>query len=148
MRIAIPIWQSRVSPVFDVAGRLLLVDVADGQETTRSEEALAETLLPGKAQRLKDLGVDVLICGAISRPLAMLTAQAGITVVPWVAGDVNEVLARYLQDGLSDPRFSMPGCRCRWGGRGRQWRGGRPVSAAWLPGRLDRPPPRDERRTS
>jgi predicted Fe-Mo cluster-binding NifX family protein len=141
MRIAIPIWQSRVSPVFDVAGRLLLVDVADGCETARSEEAMAETLLPNKARRLKDLSVDVLICGAVSRPLALLIGQAGITVIPWVAGDVNDVLAGYLQDGLPDPRFLMPGCRCRWGGRGRQWRGGRPAMSPPPPrpfGRADR----------
>jgi predicted Fe-Mo cluster-binding NifX family protein len=135
MRIAIPIWQSRVSPVFDVAGRLLLVDVEDGRETARSEETLGETFLPGKAKRLKDLGVDVLICGAISRPLAMLASQAGVAVVPWVAGDIDEVLNRYLEDGLADPRYAMPGCRCRRAGRGRRWRGNRLASEGWTVGR-------------
>ena len=145
MRIAIPIWQSRVSPVFDVAGRLLLVDIVDGRETARLEETMAETLLPSKVRRLKDLGVTVLVCGAISRPLAMLVGQIGITVIPWIAGHVDEVLRSYIQDGLPDPRFLMPGCRCRRGGRGRRRRGGWPV-AQTPPSRLvSRPGGREEK---
>ena len=41
MKAAIPIWQGRVSPVFDVAERLLVVDHEDGMESGRHEEALA-----------------------------------------------------------------------------------------------------------
>jgi hypothetical protein len=37
MRIAIPQWQGRVSPVFDVAGILLLIDIEDGREIGREE---------------------------------------------------------------------------------------------------------------
>jgi hypothetical protein len=40
MRIAIPQWQGRVSPVFDVAANLLLVEVDDTGEVGRQEVAL------------------------------------------------------------------------------------------------------------
>jgi len=123
MRFALPIWQSRVSPVFDTAGKLLVVDADDGREVARTEETIGSLLQPYKVQRLCELGVQALICGAISRPLACLVAQSGIALVPWIAGDVEEVVRGYLKGRLPEPRFLMPGAgRCRrrrGGGRGR-----------------------------
>jgi predicted Fe-Mo cluster-binding NifX family protein len=118
MRLAIPTWQRRVSPVFDTAQRLLIIDAADGSETARSEEDLRPVLPPQRVARLKELGVDVLICGAISRPLAGMIAASGIVVVPFIGGECDEVLAAYLDGRLPSPRFLMPGC-C---GPGRGWR--------------------------
>jgi len=117
MKIALPVWEGRVSPVFDTARRLLLVDCDDAVEVARSEEPLTERLAPRRAARLMDLGANVLICGAISRPLASMLASYGIQVVPFVSGDAEEVLSTYLSGGLRDPniapRFLMPGCRRR-----------------------------------
>jgi predicted Fe-Mo cluster-binding NifX family protein len=123
MKLALSIWQSRVSPVFDTAGRLLVVEVQDGREVARTEETIGSLFLPRKVQQLCELGVEVLICGAISRPLACLVAQSGIALVPWIAGNVEEVLRGYLDGRLPDPRFLMPGgghCRRRRGGRHRR----------------------------
>ena len=120
MRVAIPVWQGRVSPVFDSARRLLVVDFADGAETGRSEQPLNEAFPPQRAARLKQLGIEVLICGAISRPLAGMIAASAITLLPFMSGECEEVLAAYLQGGLPSPRFLMPGC-C---GRGPGWHGG------------------------
>ena len=117
MKIALPVWEGRVSPVFDTARSLLLVDCDDSVEMGRSEETLAERLAPRRAAKMMDLGVNVLICGAISRPLAWMLASYGIQVVPFVSGDAEEVLSTYLSGGLQDPniapRFLMPGCRQR-----------------------------------
>jgi predicted Fe-Mo cluster-binding NifX family protein len=121
MRLAIPVWNDRVSPVFDAASRLVLVDVEDGAERARREEALPESFLAQRAKRLAELGVTVLICGAISRPLAALLEASGINVLAWTAGPVNDVLQAYLAGGLPDARWMMPGC----GGRGQRHRRGR-----------------------
>ena len=121
MRLAIPVWNDRVSPVFDAASRLMLVDVEDGVERARREETLPESFLARRARRLADLGVTVLICGAISRPLAALLEASGITVLAWTAGPVNDVLQAYLTGGLPDARWMMPGC----GGRRQRRRRGR-----------------------
>jgi len=121
MKIGIPIWGSRVSPVFDTARRLLVVDVADGKESSRTTENLHDTAVPGRAREIHSQGVDVLLCGAISRPLAGMIANYGITVMPWMSGDSEEVLSAYLTGTLSDERFAMPGCR----GRRRRFCGGR-----------------------
>ncbi|MGB2808480.1 MAG: hypothetical protein WBC22_12115, partial [Sedimentisphaerales bacterium] len=70
MKLAIPIYNDNISNVFDFAHKLLLVDIENGKEANRSEVALENQLLPQRAGQLKNLGVDVLVCGAISRVLA------------------------------------------------------------------------------
>lgn len=129
MRIALPIWESRISPVFDTAGSLLVVEVSDTEEVGRTEERLNEPFPPQRAARLVQLGVDVLICGAISRPLLCMVTGYGIQVVPFVSGDADEILSAYLSGRLRGPdfppQFRMPGCgvgRRRFRRRGRRWR--------------------------
>ena len=105
-----PTWAGTVSPVFDVARRLLVVDCETGGEVRRSEAALGETHVLGRATRLARLGVEVLICGAISRPLEQALGSAGIDVIAHVCGDVDEVLRAYLSGRLAGRAFLMPGC--------------------------------------
>jgi len=121
MKVAIPVWQNRVSPVFDTAARLLLIEDEGGD---RLEAPLVEANPARRVGRLVELGVAVLICGAISRPLAMMVQASGIRLVPWVAGEVDEVLAAFSGGAFPSEAFMMPGCR-RGGGRGRRGRRGR-----------------------
>ena len=130
MKIAIPIYKDSISNVFDFAHRLLLVDIENGREADRSEVALESQLLPQRTGQLKDLGIDVLICGAISRTLANMVITSGIHVLPYVTGSIDDVLQAYLTGQLVKPEFSMPGCwpgaRKGFGRRGGQGgRGGR-----------------------
>ena len=131
MKLAIPIYKNSVSNVFDFAHRLLLVDIKNGEEINRSEIALGSQTLPQRAGQLKSLGVDVLVCGAISRILAEMVVTSGIELLPYVTGNVDSVLGAYMTGQLIKPKFSMPGC---WPGarkglgrrqRGCRWRGGR-----------------------
>ena len=125
MKVAIPTWNSRVSPVFDVAKRLLVVTLDGDGEVGRAEAALQETQLAARVKRVMQLGVDVLICGAISMPLEAMLASAGMRVIPHTCGTVEEVLQAFASGRLTDATFLMPGCcgrrRCF---RGRH-RGGR-----------------------
>ena len=121
MKIALPIWNGRISPLFDTARDLLVIEAQDGMEIARSRQALDGSLLPQRAARLAERRVEVLLCGAISRPMAGMLAASGIKVVPFVAGDVEEVVAAYLAGRFQEQRFAMPGC-C---GRGFRFRGSR-----------------------
>ena len=110
MKIAIPVWQGRISPVFDSSRRILLLDVEAGRVLARSEAQIGGELPQERARRLSELGAEVLVCGAISRPLAELVAQAGICLIPFIAGEVEEVLRAYLEERLQSAEFLMPGC--------------------------------------
>lgn len=120
MRAAVAVWNGRVSPVFDVAGAVLLADVDGGRVSPGETRPMRAASPRARAAELGAMEVEVLICGAISRPLEAVVRGAGIDVVPWIAGDVNAVLEAYAGGSLSAPRFLMPGC-C---GRRRRFRGG------------------------
>jgi len=123
MRVAIPHWQGRVSPVFDVAGNVLLVDVADGKETARRNVAIDSPPPQARAKILAGEGATTLICGAISRPLEMALAAASIEVISQTCGNVEQVLAAFIGGQLKQDTFLMPGCcgrrRRQQAGRGR-----------------------------
>ena len=110
MIVAIPVWQGRVSPVFDVAGQLLVVELNGSIESTRQHVTLPDEAPQRRTQRLGELGIETLICGAISRPLESLLAAGGIEVIPRICGEAEEVLRAFLSAGLQDDRFAMPGC--------------------------------------
>jgi len=113
MKVAIPQWQGRVSPVFDVAGSVLLVDVAGRQVLRREERALTASEPLKRAEQVRQLGADVLVCGAISLPLEASLSYAGVQVIAFTCGTVEEVLAAFMNGQLNGKAFLMPGCRGR-----------------------------------
>jgi predicted Fe-Mo cluster-binding NifX family protein len=113
MKIAVTIWNDRIAPVFDVARDIRLVEVIDGRMLDPQEDILSGELPVQKALRLVELGVDTLICGAISRPVGAMIASYGIQVVPFVAGNPEAVIMAWLKGGLTEEVFMMPGCRRR-----------------------------------
>jgi predicted Fe-Mo cluster-binding NifX family protein len=122
MKVAIAYWQGRVSPVFDAATKALLVELGpEGRETARSEIRFDSQEPRSRAAVLTEAGTDVLICGAISRPLHMAVLAAGVDVIPQTCGEVEQVLAAFRDGRLNQDTFSMPGC-C---GRRRRFQAGR-----------------------
>lgn len=115
MRVAIPLWRGRVSPVFDEASRILLVDITDKQERHRSVESLVPRNPFERAQLLPELGVDLLICGMISQTQQTALASAGIRVIPHICGCMDEVISALIDGRIENGALLMPGC-----GRGRR----------------------------
>jgi len=128
MKVALPVWQGQVSSVFDFAHKLLIIELENGEEKDRQDIALVEQSCPERAVMLKQLGVSVLICGAISRPLAEMINGSGIQVLPFVKGSAEQIMNAYKTGQLSQPQYTMPGF---WPGarrsfrRRRCWKGGR-----------------------
>jgi len=122
MRIAIPVCDNQVATVMDFAGRLLVIDCEAGQEIRRDIVDFGQQLVPAKVAGLADLGVNLLICGAISRPFSAMVLHSGIEIIPFISGNVDDVLVAYFRGCLVDPSFLMPGCRVgqHWGRRGRR----------------------------
>jgi predicted Fe-Mo cluster-binding NifX family protein len=110
MKIVIPQWQGRVSPVFDVAGTVILFDVEGCGERNREVVPLAADDPFEKAKTLSRLGAQVLICGAISSPMEMALICSGIQVIPYACGRVDDVLKAFLNGRLNEETFLMPGC--------------------------------------
>ncbi len=117
-RIAIPFWKGRVSPVFDVAGNVLIVDIEDGAERSRRNEPFTEMDPQRRAAHLAATGAKTLICGAISKPLEVAIVSAGLELIAQTCGGLEHVLTAYMNGSLSDGAYRMPGCRGRRRRRG------------------------------
>jgi len=117
MKVAIPIRNGRISPVFDVAVLLMVVEFEIDGPGERSEFSIRESGAEARAALLRELGISTLICGAISNNAARVVERSGIELVPWIVGDIDDVLEAYSSDSLDAEGFIMPGCR-RWRGDG------------------------------
>ncbi len=118
MKVAVPTWAGRISPVFDVAKSLTVVDVEGHAEIWRQNVALGEAEPRLRAKRVAHLGVNVLVCGAISRSLEAMLVAEGVQVILHVCGPTDDVLRAFISGHFTDQRFLMPGC-CRRGRRDR-----------------------------
>jgi predicted Fe-Mo cluster-binding NifX family protein len=110
--IAIPLWQERVSPVLDTAARLLVVTSRYGKETGRREYVLVGSATESLARSVAELGVDVILCAALSEPLSQALKKRGVRVRPHLCGAVESVLHAFYHRQLERDEFRMPGC---WG---------------------------------
>lgn len=126
MKAALTAWQGRISPVFDVSREAVVLTVEDGVVVARGLESIETPTAALKLDRLAQLGVETLICGAISEPLHHELSTRGVKVIGFVAGEVDEVVESFLAGELPTPSLAMPGCcgrrkrarRCGGWGRG------------------------------
>lgn len=119
MRVAVPEYQGRIAPVFDCCRRILtVVTTPQGAELYGNEDwSVVPRIL--RPFRLKEIAVELLLCGGISCWLEAQIQRYGIQVVPWIAGDVREALEALRNGTILHPQYAMPGRarrrHCRFG---------------------------------
>ncbi len=122
MNIALTAWEDRISPVFDSARTLLVVEIKDQKVVSRSVETFNQSILFNLAEmlnRLSLLKIDVLICGAISEVPSNIIESNGIKLIPFISGNIEEIIAAYAKNETIIPMFLMPGCGRRHHGNNR-----------------------------
>ncbi|GAB6095027.1 hypothetical protein JCM14469_12790 [Desulfatiferula olefinivorans] len=122
MKTAFAYWDNRIAPVFDTARQIHIVESEGRRVVRESHSPLPDESPWAKVGKLAELGVDTLVCGAISRSLAELVEANGIAIVSFVTGSLDAVIGASLRGGLRRKMFAMPGCP----DRGRRTRGGHP----------------------
>lgn len=110
MKAAFSIWENRIATVFDCARTLLIVRAENGNKLNDSRMSLDGIHLVQRALAISDMGIGTVVCGAISREFQMMLAAKQIAVVPFVSGDISEVVSAWIDGTLEDGRFLMPGC--------------------------------------
>jgi len=124
MKVVISVDKNRIAPVFDVAEDLLCYEA--GPDCPGKPESLSFGANSAQSQifQMAETGCNILICGAISRPLQMLAEYHGIVVYGFLTGTVEQVIHAFCSQNPQDLlQFSMPGCRQRMGQRRRRRRG-------------------------
>lgn len=117
MKIAFAHWDNRIAPVFDTTRQIYVIETESERIVRETQESLDESLPIRKVLQLVELGVGTLVCGAISRAMYEMVIAYGIQVIPFIAGDLNEVIRGCLSGKLESDTFAMPGCG-RGKGRG------------------------------
>lgn len=120
MRIAIPIWEDKISPVLDTASKLLIIEDKTQKESSRSEADLLEQDISQRCSFIRKLDLDVLICGAVSRQFSDMLKASGIEVISGISGPAEEVLDAYLHGDLHHSGFFMPGSKTNHFDQGNQ----------------------------
>lgn len=111
MKVAITVWENRISPLFDSTRMLMIADIVCHKVRKKEFRPLTCESPFSRAERLTELGVDVLICGGISDFFARLIEGRRIEIIPFVVGPVEDVLEAYVTSRLfSEKKFHMPGC--------------------------------------
>ena len=110
MKTSLTVWENRICPVADSARQLLVVDVEARTIRGRLTEFLDQESLFYRARRLAEIEAKIFICGAISHFFSSLVEGYGIRLIPFICGEVDEVLDAYLKAFLQSPRFRMTGC--------------------------------------
>jgi predicted Fe-Mo cluster-binding NifX family protein len=110
MKMALTVWGNRISPVFDAAHMLLVVEIENTKIISRRYEPFYPELPTRLAARLAEMNIAVLICGAISEMPANILEANGIKLIPFITGDAHEVIDAYVKNVPFMPAFLMPGC--------------------------------------
>ena len=113
MKIALSAWKDYISTVFDTADQLLVLDIDEADGHKRTMVKLNPADVAGRANQIKEMQIDVLICGAVSRPLEASLISLGIRVHGFVRGPVEDVLTAFQDGNLDQAIFAMPGCLVR-----------------------------------
>lgn len=112
VKAAFASWNDRIAPVFDVAQWIQLVETETERIIHQNRESVAGETPSQKAFRLAELEVGILVCGAISRPMQAVITAYGIEVIPFIAGDLQEVIQAWLCGKLAGTNeYIMPGCQ-------------------------------------
>lgn len=111
-KVAISIWNKRVSPVMDTAGQLLIFTTDDErQEVFKEIVPIPQSNISGRINYFVSKGITVLFCGAISHHFEQALRASGIEVQPFLGGNVDDIIIAYLNGTFQSSNFLLPGCR-------------------------------------
>lgn len=109
MKIAVTIWGNRISPVFDSARTLLVVQIEDSHITRQFYTPFDPESPVHLITTLKSLEIDTLVCGAISRKPADLISEQNIHLLSFVTGNVRRFLDSFAKGQTVGKKHMMPG---------------------------------------
>lgn len=104
MKVAIPLYGSRVSPRFAYSRAMLVAELAAGQPRLQHILTMEHATDSQWLDRLSALRVDLFICGAADARFLEEAKRLAIRVVADVAGEIDHVLAE-LAEGRLQPGY-------------------------------------------
>ncbi len=109
-RIGFTVLKNRISPLFDVAENFLVMDYEEGSVQQERVVHIGSMEFFERIRDVISLGMDVLICGAISRQYFAALMFHGLDVIPFISGEVEKIKRAYIVGELERKSYIMPGC--------------------------------------
>jgi len=100
MKIAIPVFHTKISPRFDSTQGFILLQVEKSKVVRREKIPTKGWPASGKIKQLVDLEVDTLICGGIDLESMQQLNFNGIKIYSWITGEFEDAVTRFLKQGL------------------------------------------------
>jgi len=100
MKIAIPVFDTKISPRFDSSQEFILLEVEQSRVIERKQLNTKGWPLAAKVKQLVESGVDTLICGGIDRASMQHLSFNGLKVYSWVTGEVEDAITCFLDNDL------------------------------------------------
>ena len=124
MKVAVTVWVNRISPVLDASHTLLVGEIENGTVISRKYIRFDPETPSSLMRALVRMDVSTLICGAVSEQPANVIEAGRITLIPFITGDVDDVLEFYAKNADIGSSFLMPGCARYTGRKGKHRRVG------------------------
>lgn len=100
MKIAIPMFHTKISPRFDQAQGFLLLEIENASVIARENLKTKDWSVLSKMKYLVDLEVDTLICGGIDRASLQYLNFKGLKIYSWVTGEVEDAVSCFLRNRM------------------------------------------------
>ncbi|MBN1350821.1 NifB/NifX family molybdenum-iron cluster-binding protein [candidate division KSB1 bacterium] len=111
MALALAVYENRIASLFESSNRFIFFDqtpytLAQSYSVNIPNQSPTELIKLLKANNCRTL-----ICGAISGSTFIMVQNEGIEVIPWITGELENVIAAYQNGNGFSPHLIMPGCR-------------------------------------
>jgi predicted Fe-Mo cluster-binding NifX family protein len=100
MKVAIPIFENRISPRFDFSPEVWIVEVEDGKLVNHEKISVAHLNLSQRMEKITSNGVHKIICGGIDGFSRDQLKNRGIDVVQDIIGEAEVVIDRFMRGRL------------------------------------------------
>jgi predicted Fe-Mo cluster-binding NifX family protein len=100
VKVAIPRFGEQVAPCFEYSATITIFTVRRREVIDHQDFRLQSRDALDRVRLLRDQQVDTLICGGVHDRVEQILRASGVQVISWVAGAVDELLARHIAGQL------------------------------------------------
>jgi len=100
MKIAIPVFHSKISPRFDEAQEFVLLETEGASIISKENFSTKGWSTIERMKQLVSLGVETLICGGIDRGSLQYLSFNGIKIYSWVTAEVDDAIDCYMKNKM------------------------------------------------
>ena len=111
--VAMSIYQERISPLLDVAKKFAIYEIEEGEVKQKMTIDIHTDYELQRIEKLKEIGVSVIIGGAVSGFVSEMIREKGIHLISWITGPVDDTIELYIKNELEASREKTPGCKRR-----------------------------------